>query len=260
MRVGTSGYQYNHWKGLFYPDRLPKKEWFALYAEHFDTVEINNSFYRLPEASVFASWRSAAPPGFLYALKFSRFATHMKKLLDPEEPLEKFVGRASMLEATLGPVLVQLPPRWTVNLARLRGFLAAAPREIRWAIEFRERSWLHEDTFALLREFGAALCLHDMMPHHPEVLTAPWTYLRYHGNRYAGSYSAADLAREAERIDGWLRQGTDVYAYFNNDIGGHAVTNARDLRNLIAAGFGSRPTATSPARPRARAPRRGRAT
>lgn len=230
LRVGTSGYQYDHWKGRFYPEDLPKRRWFEHYARHFDTVEINNTFYRLPEAAVFDAWREAAPAGFLYALKFSRYGTHRKRLREPAQPIRLYTSRARRLKTHLGPVLVQLPPRWHVNPERLAAFLARLPAALRWAVEFRDPTWLTEPVFDLLAKHGVALCIHDMLPDHPRRLTADFTYLRFHGEHYGGSYSAQALAAHARRIRAWLAQGVDVYAYFNNDAEAHAVRNAAALR------------------------------
>jgi len=230
LRIGTSGYQYDHWRGILYPPEVPKRRWFELYAARFDTVEVNNTFYRLPERHTFEAWRDRAPPGFCYALKFSRFGTHIKRLNDPEEPLSRFTSRAAALDRSLGPILVQLPPNMGLDPERLERFLAAAPRQYRWAVEFRNSDWLRDETYTLLRRHRAALCLHDMIPHHPQVETTDWVYLRYHGGHYDGNYAPDQLRREAERIRGWRDRGLDVYAYFNNDLHGHAVNNALDLR------------------------------
>ena len=197
LRIGTSGYQYDEWRGLFYPADLPKRRWLAHYAAHFDTVEINNCFYRLPQPAVFDSWRQQAPRGFCYALKFSRYATHMKRLRDPQEPLGRFLEGARRLGPFLGPILVQLPPRWKVNPERLQAFLQAAPRDCRWAVELRDPSWLCEEVYRLLAARGAALCIHDLIPDHPRRITADWVYLRFHGIAYGGSYSASALRQEA---------------------------------------------------------------
>ena len=153
--IGTSGYQYDDWRGRFYPSELPKSAWFAYYAEHFDAVELNATFYRLPEAATFERWRAAAPEGFRYALKFSRYGTHLKKLKDAADTIGLFIARARLLGSSLGPILVQLPPRWDVNVDRLEAFLEAAPKQYRWAIEFRDPSWLCEQVYALLRKHGA---------------------------------------------------------------------------------------------------------
>jgi uncharacterized protein YecE (DUF72 family) len=233
VRIGTSGYQYDHWKGLFYSPDLPRSAWFSFYARHFDTVEINNTFYRLPAPHVFDAWRTAAPDGFLYAIKFSRYGTHRKRLKDPQQPLGLFVPRARRLQASLGPILVQLPPHWRVNLERLENFLVALPGSLRWTIEFRDPSWLCKPVFDLLARHNVALCLHDMIPEHPVRITADFTYLRFHGRRYSGCYPARTLAAHARRIREYTANGLDVYAYFNNDVGGHAVRNALDLRRYV---------------------------
>src|SRR4051812_14193972 len=163
IRVGCSGWQYKQWKGDFYPADLRAGDWFHRYAAIFDTVEINNSFYRLPEPHMFRSWRERAPAGVLFAVKASRDLTHMKKLNDPEEPLQRFFENAAPLGPTLGPVLYQLPPRWGVDVERLRAFLAALPRRVRHVIEFREPSWYTPEVLDLLERHRVALCLHDMM-------------------------------------------------------------------------------------------------
>jgi uncharacterized protein YecE (DUF72 family) len=232
-RIGTSGYQYDHWQPVFYPPQMPRRKWFDYYARQFDTVEINNTFYRLPDAGTFDRWRDQAPPGFRYALKFSRYGTHMKKLKDPEASLEAFLERAERLKAFIGPVLVQLPPHWGADPGRLDAFLDAAPRRRRWTVEFREPDWLCEDIYRVLREHDAALCIHDMLEDHPRLLTAPWTYLRFHGDHYAGAYSHQALTAWAHWIERRLGEGVDVYAYFNNDDQGHAVRNAGDLRRYV---------------------------
>ena len=238
VRVGTSGYQYDHWKGVFYPDDLAKDHWFEHYAGHFDTVEINNTFYNLPESSTFDSWHDRAPNGFRYVLKYSRYGTHMKKLKDPEGPLNMFLERAERLKSFLGPVLVQLPPNWGCNPDRLDAFLTAAPKRHRWSIELRDTSWLCDEVYAILRDHGAALCIHDMFPDHPEEITADWVYLRFHGpqhtRKYQGEYPYQTLQGVAERIRGYLDDGKDVYAYFNNDQHGYAVENAKQLREYAS--------------------------
>ena len=233
LRVGTSGYQYDHWRGLFYPSGLAKRRWFEYYASHFDSVEINNTFYQLPGEHTFDAWRAQAPEGFCFALKFSRYGSHLKRLKQPEDSIARFLGRAGRLGATLGPILVQLPPRWSPDLERLEAFLEAAPPERRFAVEFRDPRWLCEPVYGLLRRCGAALCVHDLIEGHPREITADWVYLRFHGERYAGSYSHQFLAAAAARIRRELARRLDVYAYFNNDLGGHAVRNALDLRRYV---------------------------
>jgi len=235
FRTGASGYQYDHWKGDFYPEELSKDEWFDHYASVFDCVEINNTFYNLPEAERFDRWRERAPEGFLYVLKYNQYATHRKRLKDPEQALGTFMERAERLRERLGPILVQLPPRWHADPQRLRAFLEAAPGERRWAIEFRDPDWLREEIYEILGEHDAALVIHDLIEDHPIETPASWTYLRYHGKDYSRGYTPQALTAWAERIAAWRAQGRDVYAFFNNDVGGHAPRDAQDLRRYVAS-------------------------
>jgi uncharacterized protein YecE (DUF72 family) len=245
--IGTSGYVYGHWRDRFYPRQLPAREWFRFYAERFETVELNNPFYRLPSVAIFNAWRAAAPAGFSFAVKASRFITHMKKLTDPAPPLRLFLERARALEGTLGPVLFQLPRMFHADLARLDGFLAALTRQrlvkgLRVALEVRHPSWLDDAVFRRLENAGVALCFADW--HEVPVagpLTADFVYVRRHGSgrRYGGSYRAASLARDARDIRAWRRHGRDVYVYFNNDEKAHAVRNALALRELVAGRSGA---------------------
>jgi len=237
IRIGCSGWQYRHWRGDFYPAELPQHAWLDYYARHFDTVEINNTFYRLPEAATFAAWGKRAPRGFLYAVKASRFLTHMKKLKDPADPLHRFFTRAKQLARAFGPVLYQLPPRWPVNLARLDAFLDALPRGRRHAIEFREPSWYTDAVFARLERHGVALCLHDMAGSASgRIAIGPFVYARFHGvQKYAGRYSDATLDAWDEWLAGRVREGAPIFAYLNNDTGGHAPRDAARLRDKIAA-------------------------
>jgi uncharacterized protein YecE (DUF72 family) len=233
FRIGTSGFHYEHWKGIFYPEDLPKSRWFSHYVRNFDTVELNNTFYRLPSASTFDAWKKQAPKNFCYALKFNRYGSHLLRLKRPRPTISKFLGVAKRLGEFLGPVLVQLPPRWNVNIPRLESFLAAAPRAIRWAIEFRDPCWLCPEVFALLERHRAALCIHDMIEDHPRTVTATWTYLRYHGEHYGGTYTPQRLAADARWIRKQLASGKDVFVYFNNDAQGYAVRNAADLKHRV---------------------------
>lgn len=234
LRIGTSGFVYASWKVRFYPAGLPAPAWLSYYAGHFDTVEINNSFYRLPAGSVFERWRQAVSREFTFAVKFSRFGTHMKRLLTPEATIGLFLDRARRLEPHLGPVLVQLPPRWTPDLPRLDRFLDAAPRDVRWVVEVRDARWLGDPLYAVLRRHAAALCIHDLIPAHPRVVTADFTYVRFHGVRYGGSYTRARLRPWAAWMARRRAARVDVFAYFNNDVDGHAIANARTLAELSA--------------------------
>jgi uncharacterized protein YecE (DUF72 family) len=236
VRVGCSGWQYRHWRGDFYPPTLPQTRWFEHYASVFDTVEINNTFYRLPERPTFAAWAERAPAGFEFAIKASRFLTHMKKLKDPEEPVERLFSRMNGLGSHLGPVLYQLPPNWTVDVERFEHFVGILPKHARHVVEFRDPSWYIPAIRSVMVEQGVAICLHDM----PGSATGrnalpPFVYVRFHGSstRYGGSYSDERLQQWATWIEGRLNDGGDVYAYFNNDMGGHAPRNALTLRRMI---------------------------
>ena len=235
-RVGCSGWQYKHWRGDFYPSNLRQVRWFEHYASIFDTVEINNTFYRLPERATFAAWARRAPPGFTFAVKASRFLTHMKKLKDPEEPIDRLFSRMRPLRTHQGPVLYQLPPGWRVDHTRFEHFLDVLPRNVRHAIEFREPSWYDPAVLDLMKRRGVALCLHDMPGSATgQDVTAPFIYVRFHGasSRYGGSYPDERLRNWAEWLNQRRDQGCDVYTYFNNDIGGHAPRNALTLRRML---------------------------
>jgi uncharacterized protein YecE (DUF72 family) len=234
--VGCSGWQYKHWRGGFYPAELSQARWFEHYAERFETVEINNSFYRLPEKATFAAWARRAPPGFVFAVKASRFLTHMKKLKDPEEPIERLFSRMVALGSHLGPVLYQLPPGWTVDVDRFARFLDVLPPDVRHVVEFRDPSWYDVEIRRLMQARGVALCLHDMPGSATGKLpTCPFVYVRFHGSgeKYGGGYSAARLRGWAEWLNAQRDQGYDVYAYFNNDVGGHAPRDAMTLRRAL---------------------------
>jgi uncharacterized protein YecE (DUF72 family) len=233
-RIGTSGFHYKHWKGIFYPEKLPSKQWFAYYAARFDTVELNNTFYRLPPEAYFDAWRAGAPEGFCFALKFSRYGSHVMKLKNPEDTVRRFIERAKRLKGHLAPILVQLPPKWDVNVERLRDFLEAAPRKYRWTVEFRDPRWLTNEVYDVLRRYRAALCIHDMIADHPREITTDWVYMRFHGGRYDGNYDDKVLGAYAREIDGYRKSGLDVYVYFNNDLHGHALKNAATLKALLA--------------------------
>jgi uncharacterized protein YecE (DUF72 family) len=229
---------YKDWRGIVYPRELPQRRWFEHYATLFDTVEINNTFYRLPPPSTVEAWAAQAPPGFEYAVKLGQFGSHRMKLRDAASWLPNHLDRVDRLGPTLGPNLVQLPPRWRRNLERLDEFLTVAPKRLRWAVELRDPSWLHDDTFALLERHDAALCIHDLLERHPWVRTTDWTYVRFHGpaattQKYVGRYGGRRLARRAARLRDWLADGCDVYAYFNNDWHGAAVEDARWLRDHL---------------------------
>jgi len=229
---------YKDWRAIVYPAAMPARRWFEHYTSLFDTVELNTTFYRLPPVSTVESWAEQAPPGFVYALKLGAFGSHRMKLRDAASWLTNHVDRAERLGPSLGPTLVQLPPRWKRNVERLDEFLSIAPTTMHWAVELRDPSWVHDDVFDVLRAHKAALCIHDLLPDHPWELTADWTYVRFHGpdaleRKYWGRYGARRLAPAADRLAAWLDQGIDVYAYFNNDHEGHAVQDATWLSRRL---------------------------
>ncbi len=235
-RIGTSGWHYDHWRGDFYPDGLPKSRWLEHYAKTFDTVEINASFYRLPAEATFARWRGLAPPGFCYAVKASRFITHIKRLRNIEEELKTFLGRAGLLGDRLGPVLYQLPPGLKRDDGLLEAFLRLLPAGLEHVFEFRSRDWLDDGVFELMRRYRAGFCIYDMPGLTTPVLaTAGFAYVRFHGSTglYYSNYSDEQLGEWAGRIRGLTGVDT-VYVYFNNDAGGYAVRNALTLRRMLS--------------------------
>jgi uncharacterized protein YecE (DUF72 family) len=237
IRIGCSGWNYRHWRELFYPRGLPVRSWFGFYAEHFDTVEINNSFYRLPSAETFAKWRDQAPPGFCYAVKANRFLTQAKKLKDCEEPLARMMAPVRALGPALGPILYQLPPRLRINLERLESFLKLVPKDVVNVFEFREKSWYVEETFELLGRYGASFCVHDMTGSASERrAVGPVAYVRFHGGegKYWGRYSDEGLLSWTDWIVDQARQGRPVWCYFNNDIDAHAIHDAQTLKAMVA--------------------------
>jgi uncharacterized protein YecE (DUF72 family) len=224
-----------------YPADSSPREWLSEYAQLFTTVELNNTFYRLPESEQFAGWRAQVPRGFVFAVKASRFLTHFKRLIEPEEPVDRLLSRASLLGPALGPILYQLPPRWVPDVDRLRRFLSHLPRKatgvtapLRHVMEFRDPRCYAPEILDLLDEYGVALCVHDMRGSEtPRLRIGPFVYLRLHGfgAKYGGSYPQRHLQEWAA----WLMEprAKDGYVYFNNDREGHAVRNAITLRRIL---------------------------
>ena len=241
-RIGCSGWSYADWRGIVYPAQLPTRRWFEHYQSLYDTVELNTTFYRLPRPEAVEKWAAEARPGFLYALKLGAYGTHRKKLTDPDQWLPNHFDRADRLGTHHGPTLVQLPPRWRRNVARLDEFLEALGQRRtseRWAVELRDPSWVADDVFAVLQRHHAALCVHDLLADHPFELTTDWTYVRFHGPNalsrpYHDRYPAAQLERWAQRLAILNADGVDSYAYFNNDWHGAAVADAQALRAAVA--------------------------
>jgi len=234
VRVGTSGYQYRHWRGVLYPEGLPQREWLPHYARFFDTVEMNATFYRLPTVEAVERWRSSVPRGFTFAVKGSRYLTHLKRLLDAEAGLDRFYDPVAHFGPKLGPVLWQLPPHMKPDVARLDRFLAHLPAG-RHAVEFRHQGWYTEETCAVLDHHGAAFCEHDNLRRSPPRLTGGFRYVRFHGTtgRYSGRYGVEALRPFAAELLAWTVRGGDGFVYFNNDLGGHAVQDALSLLALL---------------------------
>lgn len=238
IRIGCSGWSYDHWVGPFYPIELERKDYFRYYSSHFDTVEINSTFYRLPFRNFVVGWVKKAPKGFLYAVKLNRRITHVKRLRNVEEDLKDFLERLSPLKegGLLGPLLVQLPPGLHLNLDLLVEFLQVLPRGYRFAIEFRHKSWLNEDVYRLLEENEVAFCVVSS-PKLPVVVktTADFCYIRMHGRKrwYDYFYSEEELRKWAEIVSKIHDQGCDVFLYFNNDPNAYAVKNALKMKELL---------------------------
>lgn len=235
--VGTSGWQYRHWRGVFYPPKLPQRRWLDHYSSCFQTVEVNNTFYNLPDGDVFDDWKRQTPPDFVFALKMSRFLTHLKRLRDPEEPVQRFMDRARRLGRKRGPILLQLPPTFKVDPARLDATLAAFPRSERVAVEFRHESWFVPEVRSLLERRGAALCLADAPNRkQPYWRTAAWGLLRFHEGRGPDGpgYARPALRAWATRVARLWGPQNDIFAYFNNDSQGWAIRDAIVFAELVS--------------------------
>ncbi len=237
IRIGCSGFNYRGWKGEFYPDDLPQKRWLAYYSSIFTTVELNVTFYRLPLAKTFETWRAETPPDFTFSLKGSRFITHIKRLRDPEEPLENFFDRALHLKEKLKIVLWQFSPGFRIDLERLSRFITLlGGYPVRNTLEFRNESWMTRETIELCRGSGVGLCMADW-PEFLDVLpvTSDFVYMRRHGEggNYATNYARSALRKDARRLKKYLKAGKDVFIYFNNDFHAYAPRNARELMEMV---------------------------
>jgi len=234
--IGTSGWHYDDWRGRFYTEKLPRNKWLEFYAQHFSTVELNNSFYRLPSENAFTGWYNSSPPDFRYAVKVSRFITHIKRLKDCDEAITNFMSRAGILKEKLGPLLYQLPPSMHRNDETLESFLNVLPRGLKHAIEFRHESWLVDKVFDILRQYNAGLCVFDMPELTcPLLATADFAYIRFHGSDslYSSCYTDKELAEWAQRIADLADNLEAVYIYFNNDVQGFAIRNAETMRRIL---------------------------
>lgn len=237
--VGTSGWHYAHWSGPFYPPEMPARRWLPYYAERFATVELNASFYREPREKTWDAWRATVPAGFRFAVKAHRFLTHVKRLADCEDSLERVIKDARHMQEKLGPLLFQLPPsflRTDENVRRLESFLDLLPADLPCAFEFRHTSWFVSETMAQLRRHGTAFCSYDMADVDcPLTTTAAFAYMRFHGSVlvYHGNYSDVMLVGWADRLRALAEDLEEAYVYFNNDLEGFAVANALKLAELL---------------------------
>ena len=234
--VGTSGWHYDHWRGLYYPEGLAKPKWLQFYSKQFNTVELNNSFYHLPTEKAFITWRESAPENFVYAVKVSRFITHIKKLRNIGSAVDNFLSRACLLQDKLGPLLYQLPPNMKRNDVVLESFLSTLPQEYRHVFEFRHESWIDEAVFGILRRYKVGLCVFDMPGFTcPPVATSDFAYIRFHGSggMYSSCYSNEELSQWAKKIAKLAEGVKAVYIYFNNDAEAFAIKNALTLASYL---------------------------
>jgi uncharacterized protein YecE (DUF72 family) len=236
IHIGTSGWSYKHWKDIFYPEGLKTTEWLQCYAQSFDCTEINNSFYRMPGAQTVLDWAEKVPAGFKFCPKISRYLSHMKKLKDPEEPMQRFFGVFSQIKKQLGPILIQLPPNLGFNEERTTHFFRLLKDEYNdyeFALEVRHETWLSEEALKLMKRYNVAFVISQSGVGFPyaEVVTAKHIYIRFHGPKklYASLYAKNTLQEYAEKMVGWQKAGHHVWAFFNNDIHGYAIENARQL-------------------------------
>lgn len=231
IHIGTSGWSYDHWKDSFYKE-TPKSDWFKFYASHFGTVEINSSFYRLPNPHTVKKWEKESPKSFVFSVKASRYITHVKRLKEPKEGVKIFLKSITPLKSKLGPILFQLPPNFKVDLERLEKCLSVLPKGNRYTFEFRHDSWFIQEVYELLKKNKIALCITDLEGKlSPVEVTAPFIYIRLHGPQraYQGRYSHQKLTGWAKRIRKWLKEALDVYVYFDNDEKGYAVKDTLKL-------------------------------
>jgi uncharacterized protein YecE (DUF72 family) len=234
--IGTSGWQYRHWFGPFYPEKPRPRDLLAFYAERFDTVEVNGTFYRLASAAACRRWREVTGPTFTFACKGSRYLTHMRRLKETGQGIERFFAPLWELEGKLGPIVFQLPERFAPDLDRLTAFMAGLPQPHRYAFEFRNADWFRDDVLERLAEHAAALCLYDFEGRQaPLRITADFVYIRLHGPgaKYSGKYDQAALAAWADRMVGWRERGLDTYCYFDNDAYGYSASNAIELMAML---------------------------
>ena len=236
IHVGTSGWHYEHWQNVFYPEELSGRDRLSYYAGRMNTVEINNSFYQLPAPETLARWRKSVPRHFLFAVKANRYITHMKKLNDTQKALSAFLQRIDSLEESLGPILFQLPPRWGFNPVRFQAFLKLLPADYRYAFELPDRSWQNPEAYELMKKFSVAFCIYDLDGFlTPKTITTEFIYIRLHGPDapYEGNYSQSILSGWAGAFSSWSNQGKEIFCYFDNDQAGYAPQNALSLYRMV---------------------------
>lgn len=236
IHVGTSGWHYKHWVGTFYPEGISASNQLEHYLKDFTAVEINNSFYRVPQAKTFEEWNKAVPEDFIFAVKANRFFTHLKKLQVGKADVENFIDKVDLLGKKAGPILFQLPPNWKINLERLEEFLRKLPTHHRYTFEFRNSTWYQDEVYDCLRRFNAAFCIYELAGHHsPVLVTADFVYARLHGpgDKYQGSYSYEQLQELAGQCLQWQKTGKEVFVFFDNDEKGYAAHNARQLTEAL---------------------------
>lgn len=236
IHIGTSGWHYEHWEGPFFPVGSSSQEWLDHYSERFQDVELNNTFYQLPKVSTLGNWKERTPDGFLFTTNANRYITHMKHLKDPRPSVGIFLKRVRVLEPKLGPILFQLPPSWNFNRQRLESFLPSLPASQRYAFELRDPTWINDEAFELLQEYEAAFCMYQFDGRlSPKWLTADFVYVRLHGPKgaYQVSFDISKLAGWAGAISSWVRQGKEVFCFFDNDQSGHAAQKALRLKNML---------------------------
>lgn len=237
IHIGTSGWRFGDWKGSFYPQEMKGKEFLPLYAQAFDTVEINSTFYRLPREDTIKKWCDITPDHFVFSCKASRYITHMKKLKEPEESLSQFLNLLKGFGKKLGVILFQFPPQWALNLERLEAFLPMLPKGIKYAFEFRHLSWFCSSVYQLLGSYNMALCIYDYKGYQsPEISTADFIYVRLHGPKkrpYEGHYSKEALEDYARKCLYWSEQGKTIFFYFDNGKKACASLDAKDLMSYM---------------------------
>lgn len=242
LYIGTSGWSYKHWSGVFYPENIKPVKFLEYYITQFDCVELNASFYHTPKKATVTGWVKRTPDSFIFCPKMSRFITHLKKLANTENSLENFFGVFEPMSDRLGPVLIQLPPGLKYNASLITGFMEILKEKYhqhRFAVEVRHKSWINDHFFSLLEDYRFAFVIADSGKRFPyyEAITTDFVYIRFHGHEklYASDYPEWELKEYALKIKEWMRRGKEVWAFFNNDFGGYAVKNAQKLREIIGS-------------------------